>query len=523
MSKLGNSVKHEGKGPAVLTRKLSGKESEPSPSPEKKLSTTKSNLPKSINNIKSTNSHNRPQSSYGVSKDRDSDSNPETKTSSKPTSRYNKSKTPLGISSKSTSKRNDISGIRRSRHSVPHLNDSVRNDPSDGLAKSDSPTSSCESSPSSPTSSPKLEASLEASDEIFIPENKPEEAVKPPFTIAMAEPEEATHEGNCSRQCLHSHLLAYKIRAPKKRTGQLRDLKSRSNDRIATLNDYLSIYEERLGRVNNDHSLLMKDAQLKCDEMIRQISARWEALKGQIEQDYEYRIEEAETHKKKVAEELKQHEILQRDSSTLYDICDLEEDNQDLTNWVKNLKERYSDVLTNSHNTSAMEFLSEISVESIDRMRKGIEMQVSQLYNKLPELSTPETYLSPRISQTSNPTSPLNSDSDNPLIPNTQSPLIHNTQNPLMPNTQNLLMPNTQNPLMPNTQNPLMLNTQNPLMPNTQNPLIPNTQNPLMPNTQNPLIPNTQNPRNLNNEIKRNPSNENPRLPKSQKLRTSNL
>ena len=415
MSTINTAIKQDGKIKIAGCSKVCTKETNSaSPNSEKKLSVpsvSRSNIPKSGTTVKSHQYSHRPQSSYSsFSKEKETEANAESHQGNK--TRSTKSKTPLGHSSVSFSTQTNDSLKHRTRYSVPTSHEqkrksisgpdvSLTTESTSSSFTAESPASSSEEN--SPRTSPKHDRANETSDDSIVVSDNPEEAGKPPFLIAKSLPEDSLallHVHECHKEpgsrghtpaCCHSGLLASKKRPPNKRPGHLRHMKTLSLTRIQTLKDYLSIYEERLGRIKADHPVLLKETQARCDEIICNITAQWMGLKAQIGQQYEDLIKETETHKENIVTELQKLEVLQNESSTLYDICDLEEDDHNLEKWVHAIREKYNKILTEYNNTGSMEFFSSISIEKIDGVRTGYETQMLQFYNSIPTVTFPTT------------------------------------------------------------------------------------------------------------------------------------
>ena len=413
MSNINTAVKQDGKIKIAGCSKVGLKEINESPNSDKKLAAppaNKSNIPKSGIAVKSQQLSHRPQSSYSsFNKDKVSGESEETHQGNR--TRGSKSKTPLGHSSVSfSSQTNDSLKHRASNHSVstappPQLKS--KSVSATGVSqRPESPGSSLtaeslnsSSAENSPRASPKLDPANETSDDSLVVSDNPEDAGKPPFVITQALPENSTthlhvHEGDKEAgsrgntpACCHTALLASKKRSLNKRPGHLRHMKTLSVARVQTLKDYLSIYEERLGRIKADQPILLEEAQQRCDEIVCRITAQWMGIKTQIQQQYEVLIKETENHRSSIVEELQKLEALQNESSTLYDICDLEEDDHNLERWVRAIKEKYNFTLTEYSNTQAMDFFSSISIEGIDSLRTGHETQMQQLYISIPNVS----------------------------------------------------------------------------------------------------------------------------------------
>ncbi|KAI6661654.1 hypothetical protein LOD99_13527 [Oopsacas minuta] len=390
MSAVNIPIKLDGKTKSPGGSKVIPKDNTPSPGSEKKFSTTtsqaKSNIPKS-SVTKYQSYSNRSQSSHGsfnkdkVNGGKSEDSHNITRT------RDCNSKTALGHNSGLTERKvySHSKVPDRIKHKSVTNNNSMEQD------------SLTYSSPEpSPPASPPLN---ETSDDSVVVSDNPEEHMKAPFIIKKAEPDDNTHVHNqydsasdartLTPICCHATLLASKKRPANKRPGHLRHMKTLSVNRIQTLKDYLSIYEERLGRIKADQPLLLGEARQGLEEVITRATQQWNGLQTEIDQQYEELIKDTESHKARIIKELKDLESLQSESSTLYDICDLEEDDNNLGKWVYSIKERYNQTLSLCDNTDATDFLPSISIERIDEIRANYESQILKLTNTNLLLGTP--------------------------------------------------------------------------------------------------------------------------------------
>ena len=371
MSAVNTAIKLDGKTKSPSGFKAPQKDTTQSPGSEKKLSNSsvlgKSSIPKS-NSV-------------------------QTKCNSSRTEETTVSR-PRASSSKNSQFHNAVSLTRHSSNNsrIPNKVSKTKISATDSVG----PDSLTYSSPDpSPPASPLFN---DVSDDSTIALDNPEETVKPPFIIKKSETENISPhlyceaDGiTCTPACAHSNLLASRIRPINKRPGHLRHMKSLSDNRIQTLRDYLSIYEERLARIQTDKPILMNETKLRLEEVIQRATEQWMSLQNTIDKQYDQLIKDTETHKDNLAKELKNLEYLQKESSTLYDICDLEEDDNNLGKWVQSIKDRYNQTLTEGENSEATEYLPSISIERINEVRTGYESQILHLLNTNPIEAPPVT------------------------------------------------------------------------------------------------------------------------------------
>ena len=385
MSALHTTIKLDGKTKSPGGSKPTQKDSTPSPSSEKKLSNSsnsgKSSIPKSATGQTKYNST-RSQSSYGnFVKDKEKEHQARTEETNVVRPRAGSSKTPLGHNAISLTRH--ASSNSRIPDRIPKTQVTATNSVGIDPLTYSSPDLS-------PPASPPFNY---INDDLNISSDNPEEAIKPPFTIKKSETDDASPHLHLPSEadgrtptpkCPHASLLASKIRPMNKRPGHLRHMKTLSDNRIQTLKDYISIYEERLARIQTDKPVLINETKLKREEVINRATEQWMNLQNTIDQQYDQLIKDTQTHKENLAKELKNLEYLQKESSTLYDICDLEEDDNNLGKWVQSIKDRYNQTLTEGENSEATEYLPSISIERINGVRTDYESQIFQLLNTNP-------------------------------------------------------------------------------------------------------------------------------------------
>ena len=381
MSAVSTTIKMDGKTKSPGGSKTTQKDTTPSPGSEKKLSSSsfsgKSSIPKSAV-VQTKSNSSRSHSSYGNFKDKENQ--PKSEESHVVRPRASTSKTPLGHTTVSLARH--ASSNSRLPDKIPKTKVTATNSVGPDLLTYSSPEPSPRASPSF----------NDVSDDSMIASDNPEEPIKPPFIIKKSETDNSSphlhfpgEDGRtCTPACTHANLLASKIRPINKRPGHLRHMKTLSNNRMQTLRDYLSIYEERLSRIQTDKPILMNETKLRLEEVVSRATEQWMSLQNTIDQQYDQLIKDTETHKDSLAKELKNLENLQTESSTLYDICDLEEDDNNLGKWVQSIKDKYNQTLTEGENSEATEYLPSISIERINTVRTGYESQILQLLNTNP-------------------------------------------------------------------------------------------------------------------------------------------